>query len=538
MVAAVAIAATSFTEQSGELAAGCGRPDDGHDGACSRPTSRTSRRSPSIRRRAHLIAGSNDEQRAAAVRPGPVRGADAAGSDCSFFPGVGTDGVYTSSDGGPTWTNRGLLDDQALRHGGSLVSDGDPVIVYGPKPAPAAASRSPTAPAPTTRASRSYQPAQRRATRPPSTSRLARSDDNGVDLAAPGRRSQRRTATRSTTRTRIWADSNPSSPYFGRVYVSWTQFRGDPRAAPSRSCSSYSTDGGPTWSKPKQLRRRTTAATVAGRAPRSGPRPDGKVYVAWEDSDKTGSNQASPISANGGTSFSKPATIATGDRHRRPDPGRELPHRQLPELGADPRRAAPCTPPGPTLRPAAGADRRLHAAGRGRLRGRTCTRRAAPRATRSSRASTSRRTVASISATRRDGDDPTTFGTGNATIDVLLRQLEDRRHELVGAGEGQRRLVGSRRVRAEQPRSASSGATTTRSSRRTRRRGSSTPTPGTVSAVPRSMPTRRAPGRSRRPRTPARASSGTRTSSSRRSLRSAHLEAATWSRPGRGRCLR
>jgi hypothetical protein len=63
-----------------------------------------------------LIAGSNDEQRQPPCGPGPVRGATLA-SDCSFFPGVGTSGIYTSSDGGLTWTNRGLLDDQASWRG-------------------------------------------------------------------------------------------------------------------------------------------------------------------------------------------------------------------------------------------------------------------------------------------------------------------------------------------------------------------------------------------------------------------------------------
>ena len=85
-----------------------------------------------------LIAGSNDEQRQPRCGPGPVRGSDAEPSDCSFFPNVGTSGIYTSSDGGLTWTNRGLLDDQAswssLPTGRRLVSDGDPVIVYGPRP--------------------------------------------------------------------------------------------------------------------------------------------------------------------------------------------------------------------------------------------------------------------------------------------------------------------------------------------------------------------------------------------------------------------
>jgi len=58
----------------------------------------------------HLIAGSNDEQEQPACGA-PVRGTDPG--DCSFFPGVGTDGVYTSADAGRTWQNRGLLDNQA-----------------------------------------------------------------------------------------------------------------------------------------------------------------------------------------------------------------------------------------------------------------------------------------------------------------------------------------------------------------------------------------------------------------------------------------
>src|SRR5919197_5309736 len=80
-----------------------------------------------------LVAGVNDEQLQPPCGPGPVRGASAPANDCSFFPGVGTDGVYTSSDGGTTWTNRGLLPGFS-DSGGSLVSDGDPELVYGPKP--------------------------------------------------------------------------------------------------------------------------------------------------------------------------------------------------------------------------------------------------------------------------------------------------------------------------------------------------------------------------------------------------------------------
>jgi len=55
-----------------------------------------------------VLAGSNDEQRQPACGA-PERQSDL--SDCSFFPGVGTDGIYISHDGGQTWANHGLLDD-------------------------------------------------------------------------------------------------------------------------------------------------------------------------------------------------------------------------------------------------------------------------------------------------------------------------------------------------------------------------------------------------------------------------------------------
>ncbi|HUQ16958.1 MAG TPA: hypothetical protein VM070_04145, partial [Candidatus Saccharimonadales bacterium] len=96
----------------------------------------------------HALAGANDEQKQPPCGPGPVRGTTAPANDCSFFPGVGTSGVYASSDAGLSWTNLGLLPGYtdtgaavARSAGalptsvapGTLVSDGDPVVVFGPK---------------------------------------------------------------------------------------------------------------------------------------------------------------------------------------------------------------------------------------------------------------------------------------------------------------------------------------------------------------------------------------------------------------------
>ncbi len=126
-----------------------------------------------------LIAGANDEQRQPPCGPGPVRGPVPA-NDCSFFPGVGTSGVYTSSDGGLTWTNRGLLDDQASWKASDLVSDGDPVIVYGPKPG-ANGVRAYYATLASFKPGRSPFPPQKA----PELLAVSFSDDNGLTWSAP-----------------------------------------------------------------------------------------------------------------------------------------------------------------------------------------------------------------------------------------------------------------------------------------------------------------------------------------------------------------
>ena len=70
------------------------------------------------------------------------------GADCNFTPGVGGSGIYFSFNGGGTWTQP-TYDGFSGRDGtagpgpigtlpnyyeNGLVSDGDPVLAYGPKP--------------------------------------------------------------------------------------------------------------------------------------------------------------------------------------------------------------------------------------------------------------------------------------------------------------------------------------------------------------------------------------------------------------------
>lgn len=250
---------------------------------------------------AHLIAGSNDEQEQPACGA-TVRGGDP--TDCSFFPGVGTDGVYTSADNGLSWTNQGLLDDQAGWKTSRLVSDGDPVVIYGPQFDPATRTFSTSSYDAYYQSLASYKPGQQPGNQAPEFIVVSRSPDNGAIWTGPTVIANAHGHT-FNDKNAIWADKNPTSPYYGRVYSSWTQFRGIPGLA-EPIMTSYSADGGRTWSNPRQLSAASNNAVTGGRQG-SAVRTDGEgnVYVAWED----GGSQVYAVSTDGGVSYSRPEVI-------------------------------------------------------------------------------------------------------------------------------------------------------------------------------------------------------------------------------------
>jgi hypothetical protein len=281
-----------------------------------------------------LIAGSNDEQEQPPCGPGPVRGADAKPNDCSFYPGVGTSGVYTSNDGGTTWVNRGLLDDQPGWQASNLISGGDPVIVYGPKPdghggftygngarayyASLAAFK--TSP---------YGNADHGA----GALAISWSDDDGATWSAPVVASTKRNPNDFNDKESMWVDKDPNSPYFGRAYVSWTEFR-SPYGVAEPVDVTYSTDGGRTWSAPKSLTAAQNTSSLGGRQGsqvRSGP--DGSVYVAWVER----SSQYVAISRDGGRSFSKARVIGPASRYDDPIPGSNFRMDDFLAFAVDPR---------------------------------------------------------------------------------------------------------------------------------------------------------------------------------------------------------
>jgi hypothetical protein len=292
-----------------------------------------------------LIAGANDEQRQPPCGPGPVRGSVPA-NDCSFFPGVGTNGVYTSSDGGATWANRGLLPGFSDT-GGNLQSDGDPRIVYGPRPDESgsfAGARSSHAFVNGVRAYygglAEFAPGSQQGQQAPELLTVSTSDSNGVNwsdpvIAANGH------GFKFNDKPDVWADRNPSSPFFGRLYVSWTQFRGSSHTffgEPVRVV--FSDDGGTSWSKERQL----SAAQNMGHGGRQGSTvrtgPDGTVYVVWEDSDVNGPKQVVAVSHDGGVSFSRPIDIARVHDIQDPIPGANFRDNSFPSLAVDQRSGA------------------------------------------------------------------------------------------------------------------------------------------------------------------------------------------------------
>jgi hypothetical protein len=302
--------------------------DPSSDGTARFPTNKQNEPSIAVDQlSSHMIAGSNDEQEQPACGAS-VRASDL--TDCSFFPGVGTDGVYTSANGSD-WTNQGLLDDNEGWEHSSYVSDGDPAIVYGPRYL-GHGSFSHTATDAYYQSLASYKPGRQPGNQAPEFIVVSRSSDNGASWTGPSVIASGGGYT-FNDKNAIWADKNPTSPYFGRLYASWTQFRGIPgNAEPIRV--SYSTDGGRTWSVPRQLSGASNNKVTGGRQG-SAVRSDGQgnVYVAWED----GGNQVYAVSRDGGVSYSRPRAIGPVADLVDPIPGSNFRVDSFLSLASDPR---------------------------------------------------------------------------------------------------------------------------------------------------------------------------------------------------------
>lgn len=278
-----------------------------------------------------LIAGSNDEQEQPPCGPGPVRGPGAPGSDCSFYPGVGTSGIYLSSDGGQSWTNQGLLDDQASWASAGVVSDGDPVITFGPKPDGHGGFSY-------TSGARAYYASLATITSQKGFEYIvvSYSDDDGVTWSAPVVATTRTSAAQFNDKNWITVDRNPASPYFGRAYLSWTAFRSATATGYGNEpvMVSISTNGGVSFGAPKQLSPAANNGTGNGRQGSSSTvGPDGTVYVAFEQA----SSQVVAVSRDGGASWTRPIPVGRVTDIQDPIPGANFRTDSFPVIAADPR---------------------------------------------------------------------------------------------------------------------------------------------------------------------------------------------------------
>jgi hypothetical protein len=252
-------------------------------------------------------------------------------SDCAFTPGVGDSGIYFSFDGGGSWTQP-TYDGYSARDGSpgpgsigtlpnyfenGLVSDGDPVLAYGPKPNGNGGfgygdgarlyyanltSSFPDGPA-------SFKGFEAIA--------VSHTDDTAA--AAAGDESawsdpvfaSKQSSTTFSDKEAVWADDAHSSPYFGNVYVCYTNFRST-SGPPEPIFFSRSVNGGESFQKAYHLSPAYNSNQNPGRqgcAVRTDSK--GNVYATWEDTVKKHSVFRLAVSTDGGKTFGKARSVAS-----------------------------------------------------------------------------------------------------------------------------------------------------------------------------------------------------------------------------------
>jgi hypothetical protein len=254
----------------------------------------------------NVITGANDER----LEPlcTPLTGSS---STCTRDPSTNFVGVYVTTDGGTSWSQQ-ILDFS----GSGLVASGDPVVTFGPKPDGnggfsyadgARAYFGALAAAP------GFGPNQMLIA-------VSHSDDNGVTWSDPVVATTRDNPVNFNDRLEIQADANPSSLFFGNLYVSWTLFKGSNFAA-EPIVVARSTDGGLSFGKPRQLTASNNNATGGRQASQMRAAPDGTLYVFWHGALFNRDAILGARSTDGGVSFARPFLVSFLNDLPNPLPG-------------------------------------------------------------------------------------------------------------------------------------------------------------------------------------------------------------------------
>lgn len=282
-----------------------------------------------------IVAGANEE----------IDNALCGGSDCSFTPGVGDSGLYfslgqTLGFNQPTYTGfsarlsppggpgayPGPIGSVPWYWESGLVADGDPTLTFGPRPDShgrfswSNGSRlyysNLTANTATERRDQTFKGFEA----------IAVSTADNVEAAAAGGSagkaawtrpvvvsSERQTRKTFSDKPTVWADNAASSPYFGRVYDCYIQFKNESDNTPAPIVVGHSADGGKTWTRPV----RVSPAPTGGAKNKDRQGCDvntdsrGRVYAAWWSTKSGQSMLLLARSDDGGDSFDKPRPIAS-----------------------------------------------------------------------------------------------------------------------------------------------------------------------------------------------------------------------------------
>jgi len=160
---------------------------------------------------------------------------------------------------------------------------------------------------------------------------VQRSDDHGATFGRPVL--EQRTSTCSLFEDKNWitVDTNPGSPYYGRIYGPWTRFKYDDRGneVSSRQVLRYSDDRGRTWSPLVYISGSRTH--TEGAQPLV--RPGGVLVDVYEQYTAAGNFEVAQTSRDGGRSFGPPHVISRQEGFGPPD----IRDGELPSGTVDPR---------------------------------------------------------------------------------------------------------------------------------------------------------------------------------------------------------